>query len=188
MKNFFSRIKYFLLWNRKMLENQKKSLNDLIKEYASIWKENILTNRSNLLVLVWWLVAFIGIIYDKLNIKSDISLKITIVSFLFTIFWATIVAVISPIIDEKIIKYKIDVITKHHKNVWDVINKIRKALFDKDDDKSYVESNKKYLDEIKTPTRYMILSRIVWFFTFVYSIWLIVWMSSMIFYYLHLIF
>jgi hypothetical protein len=30
--------------------------------------------------------------------------------------------------------------------------------FGKDDDKNYVESNKKYLDEIKTPLKYRILS------------------------------
>lgn len=188
MKKPFYRIIYFLFWNKKMLEDQKKNLYELIKEYSSIWKENIFTNRNNLLILVWGLIAFIGIIHDKLDIKSEISLKITIVSFLLTIFWAVIAAIISPVIDTQIIKYKIDVLSKHHKNIWEVINKVKNVSFGKDDDKNYVESNKKYLDEIKTPLKYRILSWIMWFFTIVYIIWLIVWMSSMVYYYLHLIF
>jgi hypothetical protein len=184
---FFSNINYSHPDNRKMFENQYEKMSENLKFTSNVFIDNILGNRNNLLILVWWLVAFIWIINWKLDWKTDIYLKITVISFVLTIFFATLVAIVWTVFDIKLLRYNLKIQKEYLIQVSEFLGKVKKIKFDKSEAEKYESIRLKYLEDIKTPLRFKISEWIFWLCTNLYSLGLIVWMVSMTIFYIKII-
>lgn len=188
MWKIFSKLNYSNPANKKMFENQITWLKEQTKFVNDLLVQNIITSRNNLLVLSWWLMAFIWVVHPSLKHDTNIFLKVTIVCFLITIFFAIIVATIWAVYDIKLIKYKSDVIKNYLTSVWDFLQKVKKIEFDKEEVKKYDTMREKYKNDMKLSTWYKIWGFFLNISTWIYSISLIIWMISLIIFYVNLIF
>lgn len=182
--NYLSKLNYSIPSNRKMFQKNIEFLSNKYEKVNELLIENIITNRNNLLTLSGWLIAYISIVHTKIESNSSIYLNITLISFLITIFGAIFNAIIITHFDIGMIKRKLDVIGQYNKQLGIFHWKVGSLDFWKNEKKSYEEANAKFKNEVKS-TWFEKTIMFIWsIFSIIYIVWLLVWVISLIIYYL----
>lgn len=179
----WDKVKFSHSGNEKSLENRVNQNKEFYDRVSVMFMDNLRTQRSNLLVLSWWLIAFLSFAYNaeltKIPMGIDLAFKVGFVAIFLSIFFAIILSVVISILDAYVLKQKIQFIEKFHIQISEYLWKIRKTEFTAKQAEEYNSMNNAYSDELKKLNSFtlmtidfiantgFILSLMVWMISFI---------------------
>lgn len=142
--SILDRINYSHAWNRKYFEAESERLSKHADNFANIKVQMISWYRSNLLALVGWLVALIGLLVNNWLVTNSLSFQIGFIGLLLSVTFATIQSIVVAYYDMADIQRTLDEVMIFKGVVWGYLMKVKRTEFWKKDKEAFDDAIKRY--------------------------------------------